>query len=273
MNVVVITQNQAGCIPEMVSRLREAGLDRITYVLDNCSDGSAEVCDELGVAYIETPRRDGGRKTSTARNLGYLEACRGFGKDDTLFLDGDRYPVSGDISAIAVSSTDITLLRLEDDSRIPLRDNQGTYGMVYNGFYSCGIMIKSTAIDKIRSFYDERANDYYDSVVFPTPIERYWGVEDTHLGDICYHLGLTCSITDQVTLNGKFDKGYLDSLEALEARFVLREKLDTKDWGKVKVNTSTSPLRAAKSPCSSLLSGLCRFLARACRICRRALRI
>lgn len=273
MNVVVITQNQAGCIPEMVSRLREAGLDRIIYVLDNCSDGSDGVCSSLGVHYVETPKRAGGRKTSSARNFGYLAALHVYGDDDTLFLDGDRYPVSGDIAAVAGSETDVTLLKIENDSRWQLRDYSEMYGTVMNCFYSCGIMIKSTAIGVIRDFYAGRRLEYAGSVVFPVQVESWWGVEDTLLGDICYHLGLTCSITDQVTLNGKFDKGYLDSLEALEARFVLREKLDTKDWGKVKVNTSTSPLRVAKSPCSSLLSGLCRFLARACRICRRALRI
>jgi hypothetical protein len=114
------------------------------------------------------------------------------------------------------SQTDISLLLVDDDFRDEI-DFHEWYGRVNNFFYSCGIFLKRSAINAI--------TDFQNGELFATDMQDVWGIEDTYLGDVCYHLGLTAALYKECRLRGGFDKGQLDSIHVLERRLRKRDAL------------------------------------------------
>jgi glycosyltransferase involved in cell wall biosynthesis len=217
MNIVIIGHNEGDTIERMSKELDKFFLkDKKIWVLDRCDDNSEELCHKLSLNYIKTPNTWKGRMVSSARNLG-LSVCD---KDsDVLFLDGDRYPVSGH-KDFHLYNSDILLFLVENDERDDPKwftDYSQIYGHLHNGFYSCGLFMKRSAINKVLEFQGE---------LFSTDIERFWGVEDVHLGDVCFHLGLTCKIHKKMRLRGSFDKDKRIPLDAWRARVAKRLPLN-----------------------------------------------
>ncbi len=217
IDIVIIGRNEAQSIRQMYEALRPYDSGNRIWILDRCTDNSEKLLQQLGEKYYKTPENLTGRQTSFSRNLG-LSKCHG--SHDVLFLDGDRFPVEGGLNGLPGWDKDIALLLLEKDGRSVINDYENVYGNVHNGFFSCGIFIRKKAIDKIVQFQQGE--------LFDTGLQHVWGIEDTYLGDVCYHLGLTCGIYTGCKLRGEFDKYMLDNLDAIEKRFRKRDKLNVK---------------------------------------------
>ena len=216
IDIVIIGQNEAQSIRQMYGALRPYLYNRV-WVLDRCTDDSEMLLQSLGERSFKTPSCWMGRQTSAARNFGLRKCCP---SNDVLFLDGDRFPVEGNLKALEMWDKDVALLLLEKDGRALIDDYAEVYGEVYNYFYSCGVFLKRKAIEKITGF--QRGE------LFNEELQGVWGIEDTYLGDVCYHLGLTCDIYRECLLRGCFDKESVDSLDVIEKRFKSREKLNVK---------------------------------------------
>lgn len=215
LSIVIIGHNEANFIIRMLASLKNIDAKRI-WVLDRCDDGSAELLEDCGEFYITTSDTLKGRQTSHSRNLG-LSHCDKV--SDVIFLDGDRFIVNGDLNIFHDYDKDISLMLLENDHRNLLDINE-SYGEVHNGFYSCGVFFKRNAINKVLEFQNGE--------FFKEDIQDVWGIEDTYLGDVCYHLELTCDINKDIRLNGEFERLEIDSLDVIERRFILRDKLNVK---------------------------------------------
>lgn len=218
MNIVIIGQNEEASINSMLASLiKYFPNDKRIWVLDRSKDDSKKILKSKGEFFVCTPNKWNGRKVSSTRNLG-LKHCDN--NEDVLFLDGDRFFTKCENTNFKSFKTDIVLLLVEDDERDDpkwfTKYNQ-IYGHLHNGFYSCGLFIKRNAINKILSF---------QGMLFDTSIEKYWGVEDVHLGDVCYHLKLTACIHDSARLNGHFDKDKKIPLDAWRARVKKRLPLN-----------------------------------------------
>lgn len=215
--VVVIGQNEGRFVDNMLRKL-PCGWN-VHYVADRCTDNT--VCDLYRVGYVDVIDTSGmglkGRQTSFCRNLG-LSKCK---KDsDVLFLDGDRYPIGFNLKDVVDEcKTDILLFGVQNDYRTPEIVAE-QYGTVCNFFYSCGLFMKRNAIDKVTEFQNGE--------LFRTDMQEEWGIEDTCLGDVCYHLGLTCAFTDKVRLNGSFERTKIDKWETMKKRFKFRETLNVR---------------------------------------------
>lgn len=217
MDIVIIGQNEGSSIIEMLESLKSlVPNSKRIWVLDRCTDNSEELLKQFNETYVKSNPRIKGRQTSYARNLGLSKTNP---EHDVLFLDGDRVPVLGVLSNLSYWIHDIGLLLLDIDDRINM-DFKEAYGNVHNGFYSCGIFFKRNAINEIVKFQKGE--------LFKKSIQQHWGIEDTYLGDVCYHLGLTCDIYYNVRLKGRFDTKTLEDLDVLEERFKLRNKLHVK---------------------------------------------
>jgi len=217
IEIVIVGQNESGYIEKMYRSLNPYSYRRV-WILDRCTDDSDKQLQELGEYFVKTNNSLNGRQTSHARNLGLSASSK---DSDVLFLDGDRFPATGALYKLDMWDKDIALLMLEDDFRDNTRDFAGErYGRVNNDFYSCGIFIKRHAINKVLEFQSGE--------LFSTEMQNDWGIEDTYLGDVCYHLGLTCDLYKDCRLRGRFDRLNLDSLDVLEKRFKKRERLNVK---------------------------------------------
>ncbi len=216
IEVVIIAHNEGEYALKMIGSIPSWP---IHYIADRCTDGTQDclsIYDKIDLVDT-TDMGLTGRQTSFCRNLG-LSRCHP--DSDVLFLDGDRYPVSGSLlNAIESCETDILCLKVFFDTR-RTADFQENYGKMDNGFFSCGIFFRRNAINAIQ--------EYQDGELFNTSLQSEWGIEDTSLGDLAYHLSLTASLSDKVKLRGGFDKTRLDSLDALEKRLRFRENLSVK---------------------------------------------
>ena len=215
MDIVIIGQNEGSSILKMYESLKNIKGNRV-WVLDRCTDDSEDILIKLNEKYIKTPEYLSGRQTSFARNLGLSYTDK---NSDVLFLDGDRFITKGDIESLNNTEYDIELLMLDKDPRI-LTDYKYTYGEVNNGFYSCGIFFKRSAINKIVEFQQGQ--------LFLEAIQDVWGIEDVYLGDVSYHLSLTCNYNTDISLFGEFGKLNVDSMDVIMTRFKLRDKLKVK---------------------------------------------
>lgn len=213
MQIVIIGQNEGKYTRQMLNSL--PCLADVIYVADRCADDTASICKEYGVKCIETPQDWQGRKTSSARNLG-LSFCKP--DSDVLFLDGDRYITQGDLSELQNTQSDIVCLSLEYDFRTA-KNFLLNYGRVLSGFFSCGMFFKRSAIQKIIDYRGE---------LFPTCVEDVWGIEDTCLGDVCYHLGLPAELNENIRLRGRFERVEVENLDVVERRLRFREFLNVK---------------------------------------------
>ena len=221
LNIIIIGHNERESMPKMLESLKRTfpRAKRI-WVLDRCDDGSEEYIDSQGEIYIRTPNSWEGRRVSSARNLGLSFADK---DADILFLDGDRYIVEGKNDFLR-KKKDIVLLKVEKDERDDdkwFTKYSQVYGHIHNAFYSCGIFFKRSAVDKVLEYQGE---------FFDTSIEQYWGVEDVHLGDVCFNLGLTCCIHDKFRLHGQFDNSKKIPMDAWKARIRKRLTLDNIIW-------------------------------------------
>lgn len=228
IDVVIIGHNEGEHIVDMFTSI--PGSFNIVYVADRCSDETIwnlcscartnrELCDSKSKPIIINANDDyKGRRTSEMRNLGARYTRP---NSDILFLDGDRYPTRGGLLKLNGWHKDIALLLVEEDGREEITDYQRScYGRVYNGFYSCGIFIKRHAIEKIMRFQNGE--------IFREDMQSEWGIEDTYLGDACYHLNLSADIYRHCRLRGRFEKMRLDSLDTLEKRLIERNKLNVR---------------------------------------------
>lgn len=213
MQIVIIAQNEGKHARQMFESL--PCLTGVIYIADRCSDDTVSICKEYGVRCIETPQDWQGRKTSSARNLG-LSLCKP--DSDVLFLDGDRYVVQGDLSELHNAQSDIVCLSLENDFRTA-ENFRLIYGRVLSGFFSCGVFFKRSAIQKIIDYQKE---------LFPTCVEDVWGIEDTCLGDVCYHLGLSAELSESIRLRGRFERVEVENLDVVERRLRFREFLNVR---------------------------------------------
>jgi hypothetical protein len=223
---IAIGRNEAPHIRPLVESI---GRDRTMLVLDRPElPGDEAEAALTGAAYIVN-RSGEGRLTSTARDIGYCVARSLWGADDALFLDMDRYPVSGTLDGLGQSGADVECLFLEDDLRVDEKGGPVVFpGEVHSGFFSCGLWFRKGALEAIEKFYAADRGAWGGSVVFPRPVERFWGVEDTLLGDVCFHLGLSIAPYTGCRLRGAFEKTRVDTLDAVEARFRLRDKLNVR---------------------------------------------
>jgi len=213
IDIVIIGQNEGASVQKMYESLQGYPYNRY-WVLDRSTDDSARQLLRLKEHFICTPSSLCGRQTSFARNLG-LAMCDP--QHDVLFLDGDRYVVQGDLRVLEQTETDISLLMVEDD----FREGQifaDRYGRVDNLFYSCGLCMKRQAIQSVLEF--QRGE------LFSTEMQDEWGIEDTYLGDVCYHLNLTASLCSDIRLHGSFTTQQLSSVTVLERRLRKRENLN-----------------------------------------------
>ena len=218
IEVVIIGHNEGRFAEAMRASIPQEW--KVTYIADRCT------MDELGwircffpdavdTSYMSLD----GRQTSFCRNLG-LAKCET--KSDVLFLDGDRYPVAGDLMEVYKNiRTDAVCLPLEEDFRT-VENFEMNYGRVFNGFFSCGLFMKRSAIEKVQEFQNGQ--------LFREDMQDVWGIEDTTLGDVCYSLGLTAELTDKVTLRGAFERNCVDSLDVIERRLTFRNSLKGVRW-------------------------------------------
>lgn len=232
VDVVIIGRNEGNSVDKIINCLPSEW--DIYYVADRCTDNTIEKLGKYSnVCIIDTTERNlEGRQTSFCRNLGlsYTDPER-----DVLFLDGDRWIEQGDIRRVVnQAKKDITLLTLaEGDERTSKKFKiEDFYGKVINGFYSCGMIMKRSAIDKVTSHelmkreFKRFVVPYLFPQLFPESLQEDWGIEDTSLGDLCYSIGLSVNVCKTVRLHGKFEKRDLESLDVIEKRFIFRKKLN-----------------------------------------------
>lgn len=214
MNIVIIGKNEGASVDNMLASLIDLNCKRI-WIADRCTDGTVKKLKSLKEFYVKTSPFLIGRQTSYCRNLGLSFCDKG---ENVLFLDGDRYIKHGSIKNLESCKSDIVLLLLENDNR-EYMDFQSAYGDIHNGFYSCGVYFKNSAITKIL--------DFQKGELFSSKMQKHWGIEDTYLGDVCYHLGLTCEIFTECRLSGSFDSKTV-GMENIEKRLIARQKLNIK---------------------------------------------
>lgn len=209
IEVVIIGQNEYASMEKMLASLSPYGFKRI-WVLDRCTDESESFLMEHNEFYVKTPADLVGRQTSYSRNLGLSFT----GKDsDVLFLDGDRYITKGNLFHLDEEKTDISLLMLERDNRENIKDYSECYGQWINFFFSNGILIRRSAINTI---LENNNNE-----LFSLDKQNSWGIEDTCLGDLCYHLGLTCDIYRGCRQSGGFTNNEIDR-ESMKKRILYK---------------------------------------------------
>ena len=214
MNIVIIGKNEGASIDNMLASIVNMNCKRV-WVADRCTDGTVKKLKSLNEFYIKTSPFLLGRQTSYCRNLGLSFCDKG---ENVLFLDGDRYIKHGSLKNLEQCKSDIVLLLLEYDNRERL-DFSKSYGEIHNGFYSCGVYFKNSALQKILKFQKGE--------LFSIKMQKHWGIEDTFLGDVCYHLGLTCETYQDCRLNGKFDDKTV-GIRNIEKRLNARQKLNVK---------------------------------------------
>lgn len=232
MNVVVISKDNPRAIAPMAQALADQNLLQNTvFVFDRCSKQDKAFFKQLselyGFEYILNDKGEG-RQTSYCRNLGFRWVSDNLFEEGTLFLDDDRWPVVGDLNILDKTDADVVLLKNQVDTREPILDMEPYNGLVYNNFFSNGLYLKKCASEKLLDFYRTNSHTYGKSIIFPENVQQYWGIEDTHLGDICYHLGLNITINNDIRLHGGFDKFDIDSIDTVELRLRLRDKLNVK---------------------------------------------
>lgn len=218
-DVVIIAQNEGFFVERMIKSINPEW--KVVYVADRCTDDTIRTLKQIeevrgNLTIIDTTELElKGRHTSTCRNLG-LKWCGQ--ENDVLFLDGDRYCVGGSYEdAIADCKTDTLCFPLEYDNRTKEGFDK-SYGDVMNGFFSCGLFMRRDAINRVVKWQGQ---------LFNTDLQAEWGIEDTSLGDLCYHLQLTSALTDKCVLRGGITEQGITKTARLK-RFMFREPLNVK---------------------------------------------
>ena len=215
LNIVIIGHNECNSILPMYSSLKKNFPNaRRIWILDRCTDGSKKMLKILKEEYHTRNYFNNGfgRKTATNRNYG-LSFCDE--KADVLFLDGDRYIRRGNVLMLSENKNDVILFKTIGDHRV--EDYSSYSGKISNCFYSCGVLFKRKAINRVVEFQGE---------LFNTEVEKDWGSEDLYLGDVCHHLRLKIGFFEDCRLNGIFEKHVPDNFGSIKKRFELRSKLN-----------------------------------------------
>lgn len=186
-SVVIISKDQEASLPPMLAALRAQLPDASrVWVLDRCTDGSLGYL--LGEHETTVTKSKGrGFEAGAARNLGLAAVDEGY---DVLFLDGDRVPagLSHELLAAALDLYDFTLVKAEKDKGRPwfaegFVENPAM-GMFWNSFYTCGTLARAPAIKEVQAL--NHGN------LFNPLLNGAYGCEDLYLGDMAYHIGLSC---------------------------------------------------------------------------------
>jgi hypothetical protein len=212
MQIVIIGRNEGDSIEKMIESTK--GYERI-WVADRCNDNTIKKLNKYKENYIKTPIYLFGRQTSYVRNLGLSKTD---GVSNVLFLDGDRFVEKGSLSDLESTKSDVSLLKVVDDTRDDTPYSE-FYGKIHNNFYSCGVFFKRDAINKILHFQKGE--------LFDISVQSMWGIEDTYLGDVCYHLGLTIDYYNGCLLYGGFENKNVGS-DNMILRFSKRQNLNVK---------------------------------------------
>jgi len=235
IDVVIIGKDEGKYVNDMIKSLPKHW--KKIYVADRCTDNTIQTLKELEEEYNvyifdTTPLQKEGRQTSYCRNIGlYLTNL----DNDVLFLDGDRVITNPEVLEFELNQakSEIVLLTLEkgDYRGFEEYDFSQFYGNVLNDFFSAGIFIKRSAINKIVShpILFQPDNNVY-SQLFPEELQSVWGIEDTGLGDICYDLGISADVNKVIKLRGSFERRSMDSLDVVEQRLKFRDKLSNVLW-------------------------------------------
>lgn len=219
LDIVIIGKNEGESVKSMLDSLQTyLPKARRVWILDRNTDSSLEFLTSHGEFVVPTPFElsDTTRHVSYCRNLGL-----GFTRptSDVIFLDGDR-SIESFCSGFLRKSKDVLLFPVEKDERDDPKwftKYSQVYGQIHNGFYSCGVFFKRSAIEKILAF---------QGCLFDQSLEKYWGIEDVHLGDVCYHLGLSCDLYKRIRLHGSFDNTKKIPLDAWRLRILKRLRLN-----------------------------------------------
>ncbi len=146
---------------------------------------------------------------------------------DILFLDGDKFPIKGNIENLDKINGDIILLPILNDKRkifLDLPENTTKEYFIkdktnpQNFVYSCGILLRKNFIDYVKNINN-------DGRIFKEIFDGNFGEEDRFLGDIVSCTGkFKIVITNTIILNGEFN-GMKDREESFLENFNKRLKL------------------------------------------------
>jgi len=258
LTVMVISRDQENTIADMDASIKRClpGVD-VLYVLDRCSDDSKGVLDGIGARYVI--KEEGfGFDAPGARNFGvkHLEGR------DVLFLDGDRSPhnLEGSLVKEALNRYDMTVVSVEfSDHRTWFTDGfmsnpwfKGWPGYRQdNGVYTCGILMKSSAINTIQT--------HQEGNLFHKSFTGRYGEEDLHLGFLSHELGLSCgAFPKHCYVDGNFSsaRDILD-IQMSEAKCkILCDAMLKKSGKSPESNTTTGNIREKRKFFKNKLSSL-----------------
>lgn len=174
------------------------------FVLDAPTSEDIDECTAHGCSYV-TMSASGNRGAN--RNAGVQKVLSTFkpSDDDYIeFFDGDRFPTRYNpekvLSIMEMHNIQCMLYSCGTDARhekIEVPEEGATLvdtGTLCNPFYSCGFVMRVSAILGIMKF-----NKGY---LFEPRFTR-WGSEDQYIGLICEHLKYRVAITRETILNGE----------------------------------------------------------------------
>ena len=187
---IVISHRQTRFIDRFVQTF---GSDFLV-VFDDMTADDLDVVNRHNIPYLQNPKM--GSRTQN-RNMGLYEweSKVNLADNDLIeFFDGDRPPVSYDLSA-APTDFDVLLYTCENDKRLQkLKSGLVNVNLLCNPFYSCGFCIKYGLVKKIYQMND--------GMLFDESFTS-WGCEDQYLGVMCGSLGAKVYLYDNVVLNGQ----------------------------------------------------------------------
>lgn len=190
------------------------------FVFDAPTKEDLDECTAHGCSYVLMPVA-GNRGAN--RNAGLQKVLTTFkpNYDDYVeFLDGDRFPITYNpekvLRIMEEHGIQCMLYSCGQDARhekvyVPLEGATIVdTGTLCNPFYSCGFVMRVSAILEVMAFND--------GFLFEPRFTK-WGSEDQYLGLVCEHLKQKVAITCETLLNGRvggdsdFHQDYRESLQ------------------------------------------------------------
>ena len=177
--VIIISQNQAASIPDLLLVLRTIKADRF-WVLDRCTDNSAKLLSGETIIANEEGR---GFLAGKMRDLGLDVVLRG-DYTEVIFLDGDRIPlnISDNILNDEMQCSDCIIFHRD----LPEIDEQYfkllKVPRIVTQVYSAGLCVKSKFLKMIREKCTSKR-------CFNPVFDGEWGFEDYFFGLELFLLG------------------------------------------------------------------------------------